>query len=398
MVGAFDSAGNPTGDRADGNGGGIAVLSVPAPATHLGFPVTGPAAPGPADTLLLGNRVYGNRGYGVVLINATRFNSTMDEVEWNQLDGIYWIGSSGVIDRATVRNNEGDGVRVEPHFGSSAAPDGSDDVLPTPTDPAGLGITGSDLSGNGGYGIRVVDSPWANLSDLCSANSVTGNGLGSAVKLWLGYAVVSWRGRPMPGATVWLYRGGDDGDDVPDYVSGPADPQGRCGPPGFDYGDVSTWWLVEESEVDGSGNYLVYNPHSAAVNAARIRGTYSWDGAFPWPAGESGGAVEAPPGSGAWRYQYMAAALGAGGAGAGPGGRRGGRLRPPGRSLGGVGAEAVRRTGELDRAVWISLASGAAASLAALTVSRGRRGRRRSWGRDPPGRRIGRRPNRDPPP
>ena len=309
-IGAYDVSGVYTGDPDDGNGAGIAVISASAP-TDITFPFpvyaitpTG-MQPGPERTIVIGNEIRGNNGDGIILIRTGGDNVEANLVQENARHGIYMIASHPTyVTRNQLLDNGGDGMRVEPFYGDLASPlDPNDDVL------SGLPTHFQDntIRGNAGYGLHILDNEWEPLSYSISSNTISGNSAGDAVKEWLGYVKVQdAHGDPVTGLTVRIYRGGDDGDSVPDYVSGAWDADGRYGPAGFVYTDVSTWWRIVQEEARGSTVYE-YNPHTFGTPAGRLLGAYWWDGVYPVPPTESGGAFRSPPLSGVWRYQWALA-------------------------------------------------------------------------------------------
>ena len=308
-VGAYDLSGTYTGNPEDGNGAGISVLSASFPSDiTFPFPVyaltpTG-MRPGPEGTVVAGNQVRGNNGDGIILIRTQYDDVEANFVNGNARHGIYVIGSeSFTMGRNIIQENGGDGVRVEPFYGDYSAPlDPSDDVLSTMT-----WFQVNTIEENEGYGLHVLDNVWVPLSHTLSSNLISDNARGDAVKEWLGYVKVEdSHGHPITGLTLRLYRGGDDGDTTPDYVSGSWDPEGRYGPAGFTYEDVSTWWRIVEEEAV-SGSVLRYNPYTFGTPDGPLSGFYSWDGEYPNPPTESGGGFLSPPSSGVWRYQYALA-------------------------------------------------------------------------------------------
>lgn len=313
-VGSFNRDGSYNGNRNIGNGAGIAVINAAAPEIHYPFPVYATSSsanvPGPEGVKIRENEVAGNRGAGVILIRALNFEAYDNEIYENSFHGFYWVGSSGVAYYNEVHHNDGSGFRVEPYWGldspSARATSPStygDDVLSSAT--SGIGIYDNQVEYNKGYGLLIIDNPWASLDEVGNRNQFQGNEPLEAAKLWLGHVrVVSLSGNPIAGLTVDVFRGGDDSDSSPDYscITG-AD--GRCGPPGFNYDDASTWFTLVEEELAYEGQQLVvrrYNPHGFALAGEEVNALYYWNGLSD--VGESGGSIESPPGSGAFRYQY----------------------------------------------------------------------------------------------
>lgn len=311
-VGSFNRDGSYNGDRNVGNGAGIAVINAAAPDINYPFPVyaKSPSAdiPGPERVVIRSNIVAGNRGAGVILIRAVGFEAYGNMVYENSFHGFYWVGSSGVAHSNTVYFNDGSGFRVEPYWGldspSARATSPSthgDDVLSSAT--SDIGIYGNYVEYNKGYGLLIIDNPWADLGEVGDRNYFFGNEPLEAAKLWLGHVrVVGPGGDPVAGLTVDVFRGGDDSDSSPDYsCSTGAD--GRCGPPGFDHDDASTWFMIVEEELANAGQVVRrYNPHGFALAGREVNALYYWNGLSD--VGESGGSIESPPGSGAFRYQY----------------------------------------------------------------------------------------------
>lgn len=317
-VGAFDPSGIYTGNRNEGNGAGIAILSEAAPEIHFPFPVYATSSlsdhPGPDGTIVHHNYVAGNRGNGIILIRATNFVAYENEVMENSGNGIYWIGSTGEAYRNNLAHNDLSGVRIEPYFGhdtpghpATSPSTHDDDVVSEPTDANRYGLYWNSIADNGEYGLLIIDNPWLRLnliSDPSAAgNEISGNSKGNAAKYWFGYVELKDpHSNPVLGKVVEIFR--NDGDSVADYTSSTYDSNGRYGPTGFNYDDITTWFLILEEELSTAGIYSNYNAHRFRVSGSMLTSeTYSWDGIYD-PASESGGALESPPGSGAYRYQY----------------------------------------------------------------------------------------------
>lgn len=301
-VGAFDEYGNPTGDRSDGNGAGILVGSAAAPAIHYPFPVYGSSLYGPKGTTLRENWVLNNRGAGIILIRTIDFTTIKNTVEDNELWGFYWVGSSGVARDNVVKGNDLDGFRIEPYYGESASPEPpgtDDDVL-----SSGI-ITENTIQNNGGYGIIFLDNPpWLFPETLPINNVFSDNKLGRIGYYWLSYGkVLSAFDRPVIGKTIVLLK--NDGDSMADYVWSTYDSEGRYGPSGFAYGSISTWERIISGEIDNDGVFHEYNPYRFLLDGELVAEIYAWDGLYPNPPGESGGAIESPANSGIYRYQYV---------------------------------------------------------------------------------------------
>ncbi|MCS7145285.1 MAG: right-handed parallel beta-helix repeat-containing protein [Nitrososphaerota archaeon] len=299
-VGAFDENGNPTGAVLDGNGAGILVGNDAAPDVNYPFPVYGSARSGPRQTIIEGNWVLLNRGAGIILIRATDVAASGNIVQENMLWGYYWVGSTGVAVNSDVIGNGLDGFRLEPYYGASASPDPpgpNDDVLPNI-----VSWSGTNILDNGGYAIRFVD--FRRPIRYTPPAQVSGNALGYVGHFWLGYGqVLDESSNPVSGRTIELLR--NDGDGVADYVWGASDAQGRYGPLGFNYNDISTWELIIEYEMDEDGGTRFYNPYRFRLDGADRDEIYFWDGRYPDPPDESGGAIESPLDTGVYRYQFV---------------------------------------------------------------------------------------------
>lgn len=301
-VGAFNENGNPTNDRFDGNGAGILIGNAAFPEIHYPFPVYGLSLHGPYGTMLIGNAVLQNRGAGIIFIRATDFMAIRNVVVGNELWGFYWVGSKGIATNNTVMENDLDGFRIEPYYGESASPDPpgtDDDVLSSGS------ISKNIIQDNGEYGIRFLDSPsWLFPENLPINNTFSGNKLGRVGYYWLGYGrVLNGPGNPVTGKTITLFK--NDGDSVADYTWNAWNSEGRYGPMGFDYNYISTWEKIISGEIDNDGIVHDYNPYRFRLNGEHISETYAWDGLYPNPPGEAGGAVESPAGSGVYRYQFV---------------------------------------------------------------------------------------------
>lgn len=299
-VGSFARDGSYLGNRDLGNGAGIAIISAAAPDIHYPFPVyaTGPDGPGPDSTSLEYNEIASNRGAGIILIKATNFEISGNNIYDNSLHGIYWVGSSGLAQSNNIYENDGSGVRIEPFFGSglmaTSPSTHSDDVISSATSGSGLSL--NFIEGNKQYGILILDNPWASLDSLNNENLIWPNSPKDAVKIWFGHVKLhDTHGNPLSG-TVEIYRNDDSSPDYTAYCD-----SGNCGPPGFDLNNVTKWlWIVEEELSD----FVVrnYNPHRFSVSGEMLSSIYYWNGLLD--PDESGGALESPPGSGAFRYQY----------------------------------------------------------------------------------------------
>ncbi|MCS7133480.1 MAG: right-handed parallel beta-helix repeat-containing protein [Candidatus Caldarchaeum sp.] len=279
-----------------GNGAGILVGNAAAPDINYPFPVYGRPSPGPDSTTLNDNIVANNLGAGIILISTTNVRADTNIVDRNALWGFYWVGSSGTAFRNFVSNNGADGFRVEPYYGVSALPDPphtDDDVLSTGS------ILDNRILLNRGYGIRFLDNPRLDTR----GNVLEDNTLGDLAVFWLGYGRIRDQfGNPVVGRTIALLK--NDGDTIVDYVWSVSDSNGRYGPTGFVYNNIATWeHIIAEEELKGS--LINYNPYAFRVDGNSVPEIYSWNGIYPDPATESGGAIESPSGSGVDRYQFV---------------------------------------------------------------------------------------------
>ncbi len=299
-VGSFARDGSYLDNRNLGNGAGIAIVSAAAPDIHYPFPVyaTGPDGPGPDSTKLEYNEIASNRGAGIILIKATNFEISGNYIYDNSLHGIYWVGSSGLAQSNNIYENDGSGVRIEPFFGSGPMATSPstyyDDVISSAT--SGSGLSSNFIEGNKQYGILILDNPWASLDSLNNENLIWPNSPKDAVKIWFGHVKLhDTHGNPLSG-TVEIYR---NDDSSPDYIA--HCDSGDCGPPGFELNNVTKWfWIVEEELSDFTVRN--YNPHRFSVSGEILSSIYYWNGLID--PDESGGALESPPGSGTFRYQY----------------------------------------------------------------------------------------------
>ncbi|MEM3506616.1 MAG: right-handed parallel beta-helix repeat-containing protein [Candidatus Bathyarchaeia archaeon] len=305
-IGAFNEYGDPTYNRLDGNGAGILVGNAAFPDIHYPFPVYGSPLQGPSGTRLENNWVLQNRGAGIILIKATDFMALRNTVEDNELWGFYWVGSTGTADNNNMIENDLDGFRIEPYYGESASPDPpgtNDDILSSSNS-----ISGNVIRNNGGYGFRFLDNPSWLFPDLLKDNEFENNELGRIGYYWLGYGMVlNGSGNPVTGKTMKLFK--NDGDSLADYTWSVWDNNGRYGPTGFIYNDISTWEKIISGEIDNSGNAYDYNPYRFKLDGEEKNEIYAWNGIYPDPPNESGGAIESPLNSSVYRYQYAQLSL-----------------------------------------------------------------------------------------
>ncbi|MEM3393319.1 MAG: right-handed parallel beta-helix repeat-containing protein [Candidatus Bathyarchaeia archaeon] len=306
-IGAFNEYGNPTGNRLDGNGAGILVGNAAFPDIHYPFPVYGSPLQGPSGTKLENNWVLQNRGAGIILIKATNFVADGNTVEDNELWGFYWVGSTGTADNNNVIENDLDGFRIEPYYGESASPDPpgtNDDMLSSSNS-----VSGNVIRNNGEYGFRFLDNPsWLFPENLLKYNQFGDNGIGWISYYWLGYGrVFDESGNPAIKKTVKLFK--NDGDFIADYIWDTWDNDGRYGSTGFIYNDISTWEKIISGEIDNNGIIHHYNPYRFKLDGEERNEIYAWNGIYPDPPNESGGAIESPLRSRVYRYQYVQLSL-----------------------------------------------------------------------------------------
>ncbi len=260
--------------------------------------------PGPANTTIQNNEIVNNNndgilirrdGGGTIIQNNAIQNNNPSGTAGN---GIRLVGSSPTIIGNTIEDNAENGILALVFFGTDDNPiTANDDVLSQPT------IQNNTIGGNGNVGIYAIDTPLGDLQGLNSANSWSSpDGLRRIQQDWYGYVRVTDSGsNPVTGLTIVIEQQGGGGT----YISAVDDGNGNYGPIGFTLNSERTYFLIEEQRVTNTGGLVPFTPQKVYVQGDPSNFVqYAYNGQFPDPAGEPGGAIESPSGSGVDRYQF----------------------------------------------------------------------------------------------
>ena len=279
------------------NGLGVAVLnSYPGTDAQIG-----PPTPGPANTLIQFNEIYDNNNEGIFI----RRDNGGTVISGNQItnnngEGILLIGSSPSIQNNTITQNAANGILALVYFGADDSPaSANDDVLSQP-----YNIENNTIAANGGFGIFALDTPLAEDLSTINANNTwsPANTLARIQQDWYGYVrVVDAFNNPVTGLTVQIDQSAPCAGS---YTSAVSDPNGNYGPTGFNINSERTYFQIAEAFVDNNGTLFVCTPQTVHDVPTTISGTYAYNGDYPNPPTEQGGAIESPPGSGVDRYQF----------------------------------------------------------------------------------------------
>ncbi len=300
------------------NSGGIAIMNAYTDAIHNYDLQLGPPISGPAGTVIDRNDVENNHGEGILLRHIAPRSEGVTTISDNRItengvdgadigNGIYCIGSSPDITGNTVIGNHENGIKLAVYFSDDDAPSTyDDDVL---SDGPSMTISGNTIGGNGlevignsvGVGIYAVDTPLGDIRSLYGANSWSDDDVCHIQQDWYGYVkVVDQDGNGVTGETAVIEA--NDGSWM--LTSSTYDSNGNYGPSGFDIDHELTYFLIPERRILNDGNLIDYTPHYVYIQGTSYRAEYAYNGQYPDPAGEIGGAIESPPGSGWDRYQY----------------------------------------------------------------------------------------------
>jgi uncharacterized repeat protein (TIGR01451 family) len=263
-------------------------------------------APGPARTQILFNSITRNNNDGI-LVRRDGGGTVIEnnDISNNQADGIRLVGASPRIESNTITNNAGNGIHALVFFGEDdSLATANDDVLSQPT------ITGNTIEGNGAWGVLAIDTP-LDLSTVDRNNSwpdpsgkTPPNALGRIRQDWYGYVrVEDTGGNPVTGLTIVIEENNPPCTGT--YTSAVSDSNGNYGPTGFTINSARSYFQIAQAFVDNGGNLQDCTTHYVYVQSDRsINANYSYNGDFPNPPGEPGGAIESPTGSGVDRYQF----------------------------------------------------------------------------------------------
>jgi parallel beta-helix repeat protein len=258
-------------------------------------------APGPARTQILFNLITQNNNDGI-LVRRDGGGTVIEnnDISNNQADGIRLVGASPSIEGNTITGNAQNGIHALVFFGQDDSPaTASDDVLSQPT------ITGNTIGGNGAWGVLAVDTPLPQgLSGISSGNSWFDNTSGRIRPRLVRLRARRGYGRnPVTGLTIVIEENNPPCTGT--YTSAVSDSNGNYGPTGFTINSARSYFQIAQAFVDNYGNLQDCTPHYVYVQSdPSINANYSYNGDFPDPPGEPGGAIESPPGSGVDRYQF----------------------------------------------------------------------------------------------
>jgi uncharacterized repeat protein (TIGR01451 family) len=158
--------------------------------------------------------------------------------------------------------------------------------------------------------VLAVDTP-LDLSTVDRNNSwpdpfgkTPSNALGRIRQDWYGYVrVEDTGGNPVTGLTIVIEENNPPCTGT--YTSAVFDSNGNYGPTGFTINSARSYFQIAQAFVDNYGNLQDCTPHYVYVQSdPSINANYSYNGDFPNPPGEPGGAIESPPGSKVSRYQF----------------------------------------------------------------------------------------------
>jgi uncharacterized repeat protein (TIGR01451 family) len=295
------------GNQVSANGRGVVVIndysdaSPPDPdAPPFDLQTDSFTAPGPARTQILFNFITQNNNDGI-LVRRDGGGTVIEnnDISNNQADGIRLVGASPSIEGNTIIGNAQNGIHALVFFGQDdSLTNASDDVLSQPT------ITGNTIGGNGAWGVLAVDTPLPQgLSGISSGNSWFDNTSGRIRQDWYGYVrVEDTGGNPVTGLTIVIEN---NPPCTGTYTSAVSDSNGNYGPTGFTINSERSYFQIAQAFVDNGGNLQDCTPHYVYVQSdVSINANYSYNGDFPNPPGEPGGAIESPSDSGVDRYQF----------------------------------------------------------------------------------------------
>jgi uncharacterized repeat protein (TIGR01451 family) len=263
-------------------------------------------APGPARTQILFNLITQNNNDGI-LVRRDGGGTVIENnnISNNQADGIRLVGASPSIEGNTITGNAQNGIHALVFFGQDDSPaTANDDVLSQPT------IRDNFIGSNGAWGVLAIDTP-LDLSTVDRNNSwpdpfgkIPPNALGRIRQDWYGYVrVEDTGGNPVTGLTIVIEENNPPCTGT--YTSAVSDSNGNYGPTGFTINSARSYFQIAQAFVDNYGNLQDCTPHYVYVQSdPSINANYSYNGDFPNPPGEPGGAIESPPGSKVSRYQF----------------------------------------------------------------------------------------------
>jgi uncharacterized repeat protein (TIGR01451 family) len=290
------------GNQVSANGRGVVVIND----YSVDLQTDSFTTPGPANTLISGNNIFDNNNDGI-LVRRDGGGTVIEnnDISNNQADGIRLVGASPSIRSNNITGNAQNGIHALVFFGQDDSPaTANDDVLSQPT------IQDNFIGSNGAWGVLAVDTP-LDLSKVDRNNSwpdpfgkTPPNALGRIRQDWYGYVrVEDTGGNPVTGLTIVIEENNPPCTGT--YTSAVSDSNGNYGPTGFTINSARSYFQIAQAFVDNYGNLQDCTPHYVYVQSdPSINANYSYNGDFPNPPGEPGGAIESPPGSKVSRYQF----------------------------------------------------------------------------------------------
>ncbi len=267
--------------------------------------------PGPAETRIANNEIVSNSNDGILVRRdgggtIVENNTISNNGAGSAGNGIRLVGSSPIIRNNTIENNAENGILALVFFGRDDSPNTTvDDVLSIPTiENNTIGGNGTAVPGdNVGAGIYAVDTPIEDLPALYQANTWSApDDVISIQQDWYGYVrVEDTSGTPVSGATVVIEQAWGAWT----YTSAVDDGNGNYGPSGFTINSARSYFQIVEERVTNDGNHQIFTPQKVYLQSDP--GTfieYSYNGQFPDPPGEPGGAITDPSALGWERYQF----------------------------------------------------------------------------------------------
>jgi uncharacterized repeat protein (TIGR01451 family)/CSLREA domain-containing protein len=290
------------GNQVSANGRGVVVIND----YSVDLQTDSSPTPGPANTLISGNNIFDNNNDGI-LVRRDGGGTVIqnNKISNNQADGIRLVGASPSIRSNNITDNAQNGIHALVFFGQDDSPaTANDDVLSQPT------IQDNFIGANGAWGVLAIDTP-LDLSKVDRNNSwpdpfgkTPSNALGRIRQDWYGYVrVEDTGGNPVTGLTIVIEENNPPCTGT--YTSAVFDSNGNYGPTGFTINSARSYFQIAQAFVDNYGNLQDCTPHYVYVQSdPSINANYSYNGDFPNPPGEPGGAIESPPGSKVFRYQF----------------------------------------------------------------------------------------------
>ncbi len=305
VVGPGTDRNEISGNTITRNGRGIAVIhdytdaAPPDPDAPAYDPQTDSFLdPGPAETRIANNEIVSNNNDGILVRRdgggtIVENNTISNNGAGSAGNGIRLVGSSPIIQNNTIENNAENGILALVFFGRDDSPNTTvDDVLSIPTiENNTIGGNGTAVAGdNVGAGIYAVDTPIEDLPALYQANTWSApDDVISIQQDWYGYVrVEDTHGTPVSGATVVIEQAGGAWT----YTSALDDGNGNYGPSGFTINSARSYFQIVEERVTNDGEHEIFTPQRVYLQTdPAMFVEYSYNGRFPDPPGEPGGAI-----------------------------------------------------------------------------------------------------------